>query len=129
MNLGLWRVWRELELGGPVQLLAQTYDSITFQYPEELEDAIIPQVLRLIAVELVAPNGRRYVVPGEAKVGWNWGAAIDLSDQEKARKDGKTVPRLNLDGLVKWGGPERPDRRVRTTWRQRDLTDYATGAV
>ena len=33
MNLGLWRVWRQLELGGPVQLLAQTYDSITFQYP------------------------------------------------------------------------------------------------
>src|SRR5215469_15866025 len=70
MNLGLWRVWKHLP---QVQLLAQTYDSITFQFPEwENHDEIISKALDLIRVELVAPNGRRYVVPGDAKVGWNW---------------------------------------------------------
>lgn len=100
MNLGLWRVWR---YEPRVELLAQTYDSITFQYREsEDEREIIGRILELLQVQLVAPNGRKYIVPGEAKVGWNWGSAVTLEDQEKARKAGKKVPRLNPEGLVKF---------------------------
>jgi hypothetical protein len=123
MNLGLWRVWKELELGGPVQLLGQGFDSIIFQYPEEHENAIIAKALVLVQVELIAPNGRRYVVPGDAKVGWNWGQAVEPRDQEKARRDGKSIPRLNPDGLVKWR-PGGKDPRVRTNWRSRPLEDW-----
>lgn len=113
MNLGLWRVWHEMR--SRVELLAQTYDSITFQYREdEDESEIIREVLRLIRVELIAPNGRKYVVPGEAKVGWNWGSKVDQQDIEKARAVGKRPPRLNLDGLVKWN-PSIPDKRIRHT--------------
>lgn len=94
MNLGLWRVWKYMP---QVQLLAQTYDSITFQYKEsDDETKIISEALERIRVSLVAPNGRKYIVPGEAKVGWNWAARHDAS-----KPSGKGN-RYNPDGLVKW---------------------------
>lgn len=95
MNLGLWRVWHEMP---QVQLLAQTYDSITFQYQDlgpEHEAEVLTRVLELIRVELIAPNGRSYVVPGEAKVGWNWGTE-------------------GSEGLKKWS-KSKPDLRQRRT--------------
>jgi len=110
MNLGLWRVWKKMP---EVQLLAQTYDSITFQFPEELDEhAIVSRALDLIRVELARPDGRPYVVPGEAKVGWNWGAMVEERDQEKARAEGRKVPRVNLDGLRHFV-PDKPDTRRR----------------
>jgi hypothetical protein len=111
-NLILWRVWKKYGL--QVDLLAQTYDSITFQYPESLpDDEILPLILKEFEVTLVAPNnGRKYTVPGEAKVGFNWGNYTTREDIEKARKAGKKLPRLNLDGLRKWT-PGKPDTRVR----------------
>lgn len=100
MNLGLWRVWKQMP---QIQLLAQTYDSITFQYREEEdEDAIIQQALDLIRVKLYSPQGREYVVPGEAKIGWNWGAQVTQADVEKAKAQGKKIPRINPEGLIKW---------------------------
>ncbi len=116
MNLGLWRVWHKMP---HVQLLAQTYDSITFQYPESAdEDQIIPQALELLAIELRAPNGRRYIVPGEAKVGWNWGNYTTQQDIERAVAQGKRAPRLNLEGLRKWR-PGLKEERQRKTGLQR----------
>ena len=93
MNLGLWRVWKHMP---QVQLLAQTYDSITFQCREQQLDDCVAEALERIQVELEAPNGRKYVVPGSAAVGWNWGYQGEA----------------NPDGLVKW----RPgsDQRART---------------
>lgn len=116
MNLGLWRCWKHLP---EIRLLAQTYDSITFQYREsEDENQIIGRALELIRVELQAPNGRKYVVPGEAKVGWNWGYFTSKEDQEKALAGGKKVPRLNLEGLKKWS-PRSKDARTRALGLQR----------
>lgn len=94
MNLGMWRVWRAMP---EIQLLAQTYDSITFQYREDADaNATIGRALELIRVELIAPSGRSYVVPGEAKIGWNWGYASQA----------------NPLGLAKWSA-ETPDDRTR----------------
>ena len=110
MNLGLWRVWKKFP---QCQLLAQTYDSITFQYPEGLdENELIPQILEQLEVTLVAPSGRKYSVPGEAKVGWNWGSQVTQTDRERALARGAKPPRLNLDGLVKWK-PGMKETRVR----------------
>jgi len=93
MNLGLWRIWKYL--GDRVQLLAQVHDAVYFQYRPADEAEIIPEALRLIEVELI--NGRRkFVIPGEAKVGWNWG---NWSEN-------------NPDGLRKYSGF---DPRERTT--------------
>jgi DNA polymerase I-like protein with 3'-5' exonuclease and polymerase domains len=100
MNLGLWRVWKQMP---EVELLAQTYDSITFQFDETLPvDATIQKVLKLIEVELFSPSGRRYVVPGEAKLGYCWGAQVTQEHIDKAKAEGKKPPKLNLGGLVKW---------------------------
>lgn len=115
MNLGLWRVWNGMP---QVQMLAQTYDSITFQFREEEdEDEIMQRALELLKVELVANNGRKYVVPGEAKTGWNWGYYADENDTKKAREKDHEI-RLNLDGLRKWKLGVKDDRK-RTTGLRR----------
>lgn len=104
MNLGLYRVWKHMR---EVELLAQTYDSITFQIKETAPiDDLIPEVLERIRIELVSPSGRSYIVPGEASVGWNWG---------KFNDNPKKGP-LNLDGLKKWTPG---DKRERTAPLQR----------
>ena len=90
-----------------VQLLAQTYNSITFQYREtDDENAILEQALELLRLPLVAPNGRLYNVPWEAKIGWNWGNYND--DPVKGR--------LNPGGLIKWNAQKR-DLRKRPSYQ------------
>jgi len=116
MNLGLWRVWKKMP---HVQLLAQTYDSITFQYREtENEDDIISEALQLIRVEL-EHKGRKYVVPGEAKVGWNWGPAVAVEPPRQDRGTRKQS-RPNPEGLLKWK-LGRPDTRTRLTGFSRPM--------
>ncbi len=108
MNLGMWRVWSKMP---EVQLLAQTYDSITFQARDDGQfDQVVGRALELIRVKLEVP-GRTYVVPGEAKVGYNWAAVVTPEDVARALALGRKPPRLNPDGLVKWA-PGR-DKRVR----------------
>lgn len=111
-NLVLWRIWRYMP---EVQVLAQTFDSVTFQYHEDAnEDAVLQRALELFRVDLIAPNGRKYTVPAEAKVGWNWGSQVTQVDIVRAQTAGVPVPRLNLDGLIKWklGKPDLRKRHV-----------------
>ena len=116
MNLGLWRTWAQVP---EVQLLAQTYDSITFQYLESAnEEAIISKILKLIEIPLYSPQGRTFIVPGEAKVGWNWGAQVTSDDTRKAAAAGKPIPRLNPGGLVKWKPGIKETRRRPTALEQ-----------
>jgi DNA polymerase family A len=110
-NLGLWRVWKYL--GSRVQVLGQCHDSIAFQYDEKAdEQELIGRALELIRIELRAPNGRSYVVPGEAKVGWNWGQQVTQKDIADSISKGKKPWRFNPDGLVKFK-PGKRDERVR----------------
>jgi hypothetical protein len=110
MNLGLWRVWKYMP---EVQLLAQTYDSITFQFREDSDhEAILGRALELIRVELREPGGRIYAVPGEVKVGYNWMSAHDSS------KPLGPSNRFNPDGLIKWK-PGMKDNRDRKSGLQR----------
>jgi hypothetical protein len=102
MNLGMWRVWRHEPRVG---LLAQGFDSIVFQFRETTqreEDEIMQHVLDLIKVELRSPSGRRYAVPGDAKVGWNWGNEnTEAMNAERVKRHEAPMP-LNPDGLRKW---------------------------
>lgn len=102
-NLGLWRAWR---YEPDIQLLAQTHDSITFQVREGPQfDPTVARVLRLVSdIGLIGAGGRRYSVPGEAKVGWNWGYQSELLDGQI----------INPEGLMKWK-PSQPDPRIRRT--------------
>jgi DNA polymerase-1 len=94
LNLGLWRIWKNMP---GVQLLAQVHDAVYFQYHEcdVAEALIIEYALDLVRVTLHA-GGREFVIPGEAKIGWNW--AAHSAD--------------NPDGLMKWSA-QRIDTRVR----------------
>jgi DNA polymerase I-like protein with 3'-5' exonuclease and polymerase domains len=95
LNLILWRVWRYMP---EVQLLAQVHDALYFQYPEHLdEEEIISKALSHFDLTLHHESGHKLIVPGEAKVGWNWG---------------NFDPQTNPDGLAKWKGKK--DQRVRT---------------
>jgi len=88
MNFAMLALWR-LNI---VQILLQGHDSILVQYPEEKENEIVPQIQAAMRVPLELEGGRRFIVPVEVQVGWNWG---------KAAND-------NPNGLVKW-----PDERTR----------------
>jgi DNA polymerase I-like protein with 3'-5' exonuclease and polymerase domains len=67
-NLGLLKIWQSLP---QVQLLAQTHDSVSFQCPLPLLDEIVPQALACMEIPISAAR-RTMIVPGEAKVGFNW---------------------------------------------------------
>lgn len=96
INMGMLNVWR----ANRVQLFVQVHDSILFQYREEEEAEILPWALKTLRIPLELSGGREFVVPTEAKVGWNWG---DQSDS-------------NPDGLIKWkGGDDR--KRVDLDWK------------
>ena len=102
LNLGLWRVWHHMK---NVQVLSQGYDSLYFQYREDVDEAaIIEQALKFIDIPITDPkSGRTYTVQGEAKVGWNW---ADVDYRKKIFPDG------NPDGLTEWKGS---DSRKRTS--------------
>lgn len=98
MNLALWRIWKHMP---EVRLLAQVHDAIYFLINEnDDEDLIIKKALGLIDIRLTH-NGHELIVPGEAKIGYNWG---NFANEEIVRKNAEkgNVVRLNLSGLKKW---------------------------
>ena len=112
-NLGLWRIWKHM--GSRVKVLHQNHDAVYFLYREDdNEREIISQALSLMEVEFFH-KGRRFVVPGEAKVGWNWASQHNLAKPSPGWRDEKGTwheNRLNWDGLIKWKGE---DLRKRTS--------------
>jgi len=91
LNQGMLKVWR-LDL---CQLLLQVHDAILIQYPEDLEDRIVPAVMQEILIPMELNHGRKFVIPSEAKTGWNWAS---YSDE-------------NPDGLKKWSGADSRERQ------------------
>lgn len=92
-NLGMLRHWQHFRTD--TQLLAQTHDSITFQFKQALEPEIVPLAVKIMEIELTCPK-RSFVIPGEAKTGWNWAYHHDTS-----KPTGPKNP-LNPDGLKKF---------------------------
>jgi DNA polymerase-1 len=94
LNLVLWRVWYHMP---QVQLIAQVHDALYFQYREtEDEVAIIEEALSHFHIAF-EHSGHTLIVPGEAKVGWNWGN-FDANS--------------NPDGLAKWKNVKDPRKRT-----------------
>lgn len=101
INTGILNLWRS----NRVQLLIQVHDSILFQYPEELEDEIVPWALEALKAPLRLAKGRDFVVPTEAMTGWNWGYYND--DPKRGE--------LNPDGLKKYKGHDARQRTEKDT--------------
>ncbi len=98
LNLALWRIW--YYMGKRIQLLAQVHDALYFQYPESTNpQPLIAEAISYLSTPFLhtMKNGkvRKFDVPGEAKVGWNWG-----NYHEKH----------NPDGLQKWKGQDERKR-------------------
>lgn len=69
VNSGMLRVCQ----AGDCELLMQNHDSIVVQYPEEMEDEIVPKILDQLNHEVPLKFGRTLTIPFGAKTGWNWG--------------------------------------------------------
>jgi DNA polymerase I-like protein with 3'-5' exonuclease and polymerase domains len=84
INLGMWRIWRHMP---EVQLLAQVHDAVYFQFPDTLDkNATIRKAQNLLEIPLFAPNGRRFVVPTDVKLGYNWGNYVPEKNPKGLRK-------------------------------------------
>lgn len=93
LNRGMLQVWRL----GISQLLMQIHDAILIQYPESLEDEILPKALSAIKVPIELRNGRTLIIPSEAQTGWNWAKQSDDNpDGLKGYKGGDTRHRQSV---------------------------------
>lgn len=110
-----------------VQLLAQVHDSILLQCDEPRVNEIVPWAIELLRVRHVLAKGREFVIPPDAKVGYNWAEVITWSQtdfikglckQEDIGKD-----KENLDGLRKWKGEWKHTRLEQKKLSIRDYLD------
>lgn len=98
LNTGLRNLWRaQLPT---LELMLQVHDAVAFQYDEEREDELIPQVKKILQIEVPLLHNRSLIIPTEAFVGWNWAYA----------SENKVL--VNPDGLVEYKGH---DGRKRST--------------
>ena len=100
INIALLEIFRR-NLCEP---LVQVHDSLLLQYPEHLEDTIVPKILSAAKVTISLIDGRPFTVPVEAKVGWNW------ADQSAG----------NANGLIKFRGH---DVRTRVEVKKTNVMD------
>jgi DNA polymerase-1 len=68
LNSGMLQVWR----ANRVQLLLQIHDAILVQFPEEIENDVVPWLRKAIEVPIQLSGERTLVIPFEVKTGWNW---------------------------------------------------------
>ena len=97
IDRGLLRLWREAP-AYDAQLLLQVHDSILFQFPEAIEDRVVPWALDCIQQTVALKGGRSFCIPGEAKVGWNW--SDDRSDPDALRKYTDTTRSLKRERTI-----------------------------
>jgi DNA polymerase-1 len=83
IDRGILKLWKS---NLPIQILLQVHDSVLFQFPEEMEDEIVPKALKMIEQDVQLKGGRTFRIPAEAKVGYNWS---DDEDDERALKKWK----------------------------------------
>ena len=93
LDLGMWRMWRHMP---EIQLLAQVHDAVYFQFPEELDhNAVVKKAQDYLTTPLFAPNGRKFIVPTDAKLGYNFGNYVSANTEEG-------TPERNPSGLRKF---------------------------
>ena len=85
VNRAMINIWRDrLSL-----IVMHDHDALTFMYPEEVEDELIPQLLSALVVPVALEGGRTLQIPYDVEVGWN-----------KGHFDSRTNP----DGLRAYSG-------------------------
>lgn len=88
VNRAMLAVWRNniaQRYAGRVQIMMHDHDALTFQYPEHLEDEIIPQIMADLPQPIPLRNGRTLSIPYDCKVGWNKGEYDKATNPEGLR--------------------------------------------
>lgn len=98
LNYIMYLVWERFP---QAQLLLQVHDCIVLQIPEDQENELVPLILETTRVPIKSSRGRTMIIPGDAKVGWNWAVYADAKDVAAGR-----APSVNPDGLAKWKGKD-----------------------
>ncbi len=100
-----------------LQMLIQVHDSLLMQYPEHLEEQIIPYIKEAFRVEITIRNKRKFYVPSEVQVGWNWDYRIDWSEKDfakgKCSREQVGTCKENPDGMIKYKGRDNRSREYR----------------
>lgn len=73
VNTGMLQVWRARSC----ILLMQIHDAIIVQYPETLEDVLVPQISSQLSCPITLRDGRIFTIPYGCQTGWNWGHYSD----------------------------------------------------
>lgn len=110
VNTALLRIWRL----GYVTICLQDHDAITFMYPEEMEDGLIPQIMSDLIVRIPLKHDRELAIPYDAKVGWNRG------DYDSKK---------NPDGLKDYNGTDKRQRTPTLGILDRPITRAAKRAT
>jgi len=82
VNTALLNIWRK----NYVIISMHDHDALTFMYPEEQEDEIIPQLMQDLVVRIPLANGRELAIPYDCKTGWNKGD-YDASTNPEGLRD------------------------------------------
>lgn len=78
INYAMLRIYTIVKRKFPeVELLMQVHDSLLLQYPEAIEDEVIPYIREAFKVVMTLRANRKFFVPCEVQVGWNWGYVSD----------------------------------------------------
>ena len=106
VNRAMLRIWRQRI----AIVMMQDHDAITFMYPEEAEDEIIPQLQKVLVEEIPLEHGRTLSIPYDCKVGWNKGN-FDYDH-----------PEINPDGLKDYEGHDKRKRQPQVSIMDRIIT-------
>jgi DNA polymerase I-like protein with 3'-5' exonuclease and polymerase domains len=106
VNTAMLNIWRQRT----AILMFQEHDALTFMYPENTEDKVIPLILKQLEFPIKLANGRTLLIPYDCKVGWNKGEYNEETNPDGLRDwrpgDGqrKRQPKVSL--------LDRPVRRI-----------------
>ena len=92
VNRAMLRIWRQRH----AILMMQDHDALTFMYPQEQEDEIVPKLQAMLTETVQLKNNRQLRIPYDAQIGWN---------------RGKWDARKNPNGLIEYKGPDRRKRQ------------------
>lgn len=102
VNSAMLNIWRARDAA----LLMHDHDALTVQYPEEMEDEIVPKILKQLEHPIDLEHGRRLLIPYDAKTGFN---------------RGDYHPKTNPDGLKDWVGGDQRKRSPEVSFMDRGI--------
>lgn len=69
VNTAMLNIWRERI----AIIMMHDHDALTFMYPEEREDEVVPLLKEALVITVPLKHGREMRIPYDCKVGWNRG--------------------------------------------------------